>query len=132
MEHGCAEGILNEVLEELGDSRRYGLVAYLKGTSSIIVGMGDEGKIKQMTEEDEEFIRRIKPYVKGLDVGDVVPRKTKSGKAYTNFVLTYMDGWYNEIIYECKAPYVTYELYSVGPDGKKETKEDNVEGGLDL
>lgn len=140
LEGGYSPEVREEVLEALkgtdskSGTRIYGLRAYLQGVQKTVNGMGEEAGF-EMTEADEEFVRRVKPYVKGLDVADLVPMKTGSGKAYTNLVVTYLDGWGREIIYESRSPYVTYKLYSVGQDGAhgdKDKDKDNIEGGLDL
>lgn len=135
---GFSPEVLEEVLQDLDDGKRvYGLCAYLEGNeksgvmSAGSVGMGAHSGY-EMTEEDKEFVRRIRPYVAGLADSDIRSLVTPSGKAYTNIFWTYLDGWNNQIVYKCPPPYVSYELYSCGPDGNAATRDDNIEGGLDL
>lgn len=47
-----------------------------------------------------------------------------AGTPYTNAMFTVLDPWYNVLRFDIRPPYQTYELWSVGPDGKNGTADD--------
>lgn len=51
------------------------------------------------------------------------PRNIK-GKSVTNLVATVRDAWYHELRYRSLPPYDSYDLWSVGPDGRDDTDDD--------
>ena len=73
---------------------------------------------------DENAKARWNPFINDILEDDTQARTAFGGSPYSNDTLTVEDSWGNEIHYECPAPFLSYRLWSSGPDGTDGTSDD--------
>lgn len=116
------------------DLFQYGLVSYLWPRARDDINAKNSIYYVPDTERDELAKKKWAMFLEPLNVRN---RKTESLPSprradpwtgqktpYTNSVEKLLDGWGGEIRYESFPPYMTYRLWSVGPDGADGTADD--------
>ena len=76
---------------------------------------------------DWDAKQRWKPFLEGVDLDGGEPSylvPQGGGERYTNATLTVDDPWDRQLRYVCPPPYLSYKLWSVGPDGQDATHDD--------
>jgi prepilin-type N-terminal cleavage/methylation domain-containing protein len=103
---------------------RYGLVAHLyerhRGTQDMPYNFD--------TDRDNSAKQRWAHYLKELNLqgGSIGHENTdyNSTQYYSNSVLTILDPWNRDFRYQSNPPYLSYRLWSTGPDGSDNTGDD--------
>ncbi len=108
-------------LDVLSPSYRDLLAMNQWGDFNLIVGDADR---------DREAIERWRVQIEGID-STVKKARSVALRAdasrtypYTNLYFTVYDGWSKEFNYESRPPYISYRLWSNGPDGASGTADD--------
>lgn len=148
MKGSTALAILND--DSLGNGTRstegrvftFGLMSFLAprvGTAGFTAGPGDPDDMLLETEQWTTFnkhtqvadtpsaLRAIEtwwPDISGIVYGGARKGREYRDIAYTNKGLTVLDGWRRELVYESAPPYLSYRLWSRGPDGQRGTEDD--------
>jgi prepilin-type N-terminal cleavage/methylation domain-containing protein len=107
----------------------YGLVSFLekrdqKGIQHKADFQHGAGEWIGDTPRDKQAKARWAPFLEGVIVGGKDEPQSALGHAYINKTLTINDAWGRKINYLSPAPYMTYRLWSNGPDGASGTADD--------
>lgn len=109
---------------ELLGGNPYGLVSHLyerdRGNQEV--------PYDEDTERDKAAKKRWAHYLKDVAMSSGQQSKTNtdygSTQYYTNSTLTIVDPWSREYKYRSPPPYLSYRLWSAGPDGQNDTADD--------
>lgn len=100
--------------------REYGLVAYLvrcPPEDTPTFAQGQTGKEwLQDTDRDMNVKNKWAPFIEGLIYTDAEAGDGGSAAAFVKSRKTILDGWDQDLIYVCDAPYNSYRLWSKGRD----------------
>jgi prepilin-type N-terminal cleavage/methylation domain-containing protein len=120
---------------------RYGLASYLwkrDMQGSSIYGAGQKHWYRRDTDRDiaskerwASFLTDVKFHARDWDDSAYAVHKAATGSGtpvYSNVVYTIYDPWDRGYYYECKPPYFSYKLWSIGPDRQNNTKDDIYAG----
>ena len=86
---------------------------------------GNYNTQKADLERDARACKRWAPFLENILYDDIMPRAVgnNQSRAYTNFYVTVLDGWYHELVYVSPPPHQSYLLFSKGPDGKYDERD---------
>jgi prepilin-type N-terminal cleavage/methylation domain-containing protein len=114
----------DKTLSDGGLGYQYGLVAHLynrdRGTQELTYN-SDTGRDKAAKERWAHYLREIK--TAGGWVGHT-NSDYNSTQFYSNSYLTILDPWNRDFRYQSQPPYLSYRLWSSGPDGTDNTPDD--------
>jgi prepilin-type N-terminal cleavage/methylation domain-containing protein len=107
----------------------YGLVSFLVERNQGGIGHKADfqhgaGEWIGDTSRDEQAKARWAPFLEGVIVSGENVTQNMKGHFYPNKTLTINDAWGRKINYLSPAPYMTYRLWSNGPDGASGTADD--------